>query len=855
MSVSQHLNLSFVDLFSKQNLLVEIPILQRDYAYGRASETRKRKDFLLAIKNYLASDKVNNELDFIYGSQTNRGSNEVLVLLDGQQRITTLFLLHWYFAITGKKYDDFRKLMTYENRSKFTYRVRKSSYEFCNALLKLCNGLTGVSEENDFYNFLLNSSLPLSKFIKEKRWFHKHWDNDPTVVNMLTMLDSIQGIFNLKESESFYDKLNKSGKESCITFNYLQLVDYGLTDELYIKMNSRGKPLTRFENLKVKILNLLDEKYFNDDKAKDRLRVIDENYSNTTTIRDYVSLKFDTNWTDMLWAIWLEDGKTEKPQIDEMFLSFIVNFCIYYHILNLSNGQLRIYRKSEEEMEVEYLLETISEISAPGTSFDYDKIISILKSNDYKALFDLIDLFNLLSIFNNSWQFKQYFTSAPLLLIFKETECLKDILYSFEKQLTYEQRFMFYAYLSYLLKYKPTINDNLFEEWIRFAYNLCNNSYQLANSCSDFCNSILGINYLIDRDCYNALQKKDKITELATLDSEQLKEEILKSKLFSNQKWKDSINDAYIKLSYFEGQLSFELLDCCKTSENDINNDQKIDEFKLYVDKVSSIFTDSEKGCPFDESLICALLSKGNYLTGYHSSASLYQSTKNRDIGWKRFLKKDSSGDNLLQRGYFIEILNDKSFNMKLPKDSLDSIAKNRSSSIERWRIVLIDNFSLLKEKLGASRLIRWNYANNKHKNDVSNLDNFEIDLISRLNITSNHIELFTYSLFINKTIQAYSPFNKCEYYESKLENDEPHIFLSGWKYNNKNYQMQVYYRDDNYYDLVISNEEYCQIDANIVSKASSLGFSFIKPENILLKTGIKGATLSNDMENICKSL
>ena len=58
-------HLSFIDLFTKENLVVEIPMLQRDYAYGRITEREKRTEFLRSIKTYLLSDNMNHELDFI----------------------------------------------------------------------------------------------------------------------------------------------------------------------------------------------------------------------------------------------------------------------------------------------------------------------------------------------------------------------------------------------------------------------------------------------------------------------------------------------------------------------------------------------------------------------------------------------------------------------------------------------------------------------------------------------------------------------------------------------------------------------------------------------------------------------
>ena len=90
---------------------VSIPMVQRDYAQGRTSQDviRVRKRFLNAIKEYLIQPQDNHEvmkMDFVYGetenvwSKTETGKLEKIIVtpLDGQQRLTTLYLLHWYAA-------------------------------------------------------------------------------------------------------------------------------------------------------------------------------------------------------------------------------------------------------------------------------------------------------------------------------------------------------------------------------------------------------------------------------------------------------------------------------------------------------------------------------------------------------------------------------------------------------------------------------------------------------------------------------------------------------------------------------------------------------------------------------------
>jgi uncharacterized protein with ParB-like and HNH nuclease domain len=77
-----------------KNNLIEIPIIQRDYAQGRLGKENLRKSFLADLKKAL-DDNAKMKLDFVYGSIENIKLNP----LDGQQRLTTLWLLHWYVAL------------------------------------------------------------------------------------------------------------------------------------------------------------------------------------------------------------------------------------------------------------------------------------------------------------------------------------------------------------------------------------------------------------------------------------------------------------------------------------------------------------------------------------------------------------------------------------------------------------------------------------------------------------------------------------------------------------------------------------------------------------------------------------
>lgn len=85
-----------------QNYSIRIPLIQRDYVQGREytdeKKLEKRQEFIRLLMDALKDGKVYH-VDFIYGSpvqnQKSGTGKSFFIPLDGQQRLTTLFLLHW----------------------------------------------------------------------------------------------------------------------------------------------------------------------------------------------------------------------------------------------------------------------------------------------------------------------------------------------------------------------------------------------------------------------------------------------------------------------------------------------------------------------------------------------------------------------------------------------------------------------------------------------------------------------------------------------------------------------------------------------------------------------------------------
>ena len=148
-----------------------IPIIQRDYAQGRLSESvnRKRERFLEALKEAVTEKPIT--LDFVYGDINKDG---IMTPLDGQQRLTTLFLLHWYAAKKNNINEN-----EYSFLKQFSYETRYSARDFCKYLIDFTP---------DFNNII-------SDDIIEQSWFPLDWKKDPTIHSMLVMLDSINEKF------------------------------------------------------------------------------------------------------------------------------------------------------------------------------------------------------------------------------------------------------------------------------------------------------------------------------------------------------------------------------------------------------------------------------------------------------------------------------------------------------------------------------------------------------------------------------------------------------------------------------------------------------------------------------------
>lgn len=391
---------------------ITIPRIQRAYAQGRsdAHAVKTRERFLSAIHNGLINNGLT--LDFIYGNI----QNGQLIPLDGQQRLTTLWLLHWYA--------DKKESINDKRLARFSYNTRYSARDF---LIKLVN-----------YEPSLETRL--SDEIRNEGWFPMEWINDPTVRGMLTMLDEIQKRF--ADIDDLWNKLDK------INFYFRDIEEMELTDDIYIKMNSRGKPLTDFEHFKAELLKIIRSEN-NDEAASKR-----------------IGLKIDREWTDLLWVY-----RDEYNLVDNRFLNF-------FRIISL----ILIYKSDRSSSEFDLkddfsLLDRLYKNQPNNVAFlelAFDCMVNIQN----KTLISNSSITNPIGDFFGSFLSSGHHEHGKVVAPQQITnlDILEEVLNGKAlKTNTLYWIIMLYSFLLYLMKY-DTIKEIDFRRRLRVVVNLLKNS-------------------------------------------------------------------------------------------------------------------------------------------------------------------------------------------------------------------------------------------------------------------------------------------------------------------------------------------------------------------------------------------
>lgn len=226
---------------------VVIPKIQRLYVQGR-QDKRGEKCLSGFASSLVESVSAHTPLllDFVYGIDANWGKS-VFYPLDGQQRLTTLLLFFW---LCGEAKSDWA----------FRYESRRTTEVFIKHLLATQPPLL---DKPDNYKELKQKAEKLHKnypslcrdYIYGQPWFQKSWMCDSGICGMIEMLDSLYDkLLNVSTNE------NLDMESIVFLINYLD-VNVRSYDHIFLKMNSRGKELSEWDNVNAVLNKFLPESF------------------------------------------------------------------------------------------------------------------------------------------------------------------------------------------------------------------------------------------------------------------------------------------------------------------------------------------------------------------------------------------------------------------------------------------------------------------------------------------------------------------------------------------------------------------------------------------------------------------
>lgn len=180
-----------------------------------------------------------SNIGFIYAYNDEQYSGKYF-LIDGQQRITTIYLILLVLATKDEelKKKFFGNYLIGENL-KLDYKVREASHNFINDFLKaVLNNITDFKNQNWYFLNLYDSDTTI-----------KNWLNNFNIIS-----NYIENNFN-SEVIDFFNYL-----ENQIDFWYFDTNISQQGEELYIYMNARGEQMQSNENIKADLLGKLETK-------------------------------------------------------------------------------------------------------------------------------------------------------------------------------------------------------------------------------------------------------------------------------------------------------------------------------------------------------------------------------------------------------------------------------------------------------------------------------------------------------------------------------------------------------------------------------------------------------------------
>lgn len=687
--------MNFIDSFQNQNNTILIPLLQRDYVQGD-KDSAVISPFLDAL---LGGEC---DLNYIYGYD----KDGCFVPVDGQQRLITLWSLYLYLYARTHRSKEFRVELKFESR--------EYAQDFCERLNEHLESI--LTQEKEIKN--------LGEYIKDQSWFIRSWSNSPTVANMLGTLKLIHQKMSSRNINEIWERLVT---KPSVAFAFLRMDESnGLDDDIYIKMNGRGRKLSAFENLK----SWMDEKV-------SELKL---------TFSSDWKTNMDNSWMKMFWQNRnLEQDHPEE--IDDEQLFFFYNLLILYHVKNGTLKQQIADIRENKQFDFEELLTFIGAEENISDEEIVKKVLEKLqKASDIPLLwFDRLclmpkDFFEFAyGSIENIVGLYEKFNDMGLYIGEEHKEQVTPVFQISLREGSFGRTLpLFYALLSY------KSGKTRFEDWMRVMRNLILNTSIESKELPSILNAIENFSAQCSKDDIYSLLLKDGIRESLKAfgsDSEQVNEEILKAgKLNILEQMKKLENGRF-----FSGKINvlFKMLPPKQDPKRDALNKEIVDD---YVNVLLNVFDGSDGGVTpalDDKDFLFrrALMTFEPYRFGIWTSNCW--SFCDGMAEWRRYVNTNDRYGNALY-SLFQEVLVPAYKEGKDLRDALSAYVEKISCDYDSSLLVKDEN-SFRYHFIHHPGV--WQYMETKRCKWISQYD---IELKTSNGNNSNRMELRTYSLYLD---------------------------------------------------------------------------------------------------------
>lgn len=644
---------------------VTIPDIQRDYVQGRRTkQVGTARDILLDDLAHSVCSGTTLNLNFVYGEiRGNDNGKPMLLPLDGQQRLTTLFLLHWYAAVLAEDTPETLRAAMRDRLSRFSYETRATSRAFFERI--------SSPKYVDTLRDEMCGQRP-SEVIPDKGWFRSEWLLDPTITSTLKVLDLIHERFG--SVDNLGGVLTSS--DCPVHFEWLDIKNIGNGDDLYIKMNARGRGLSEFENFKAELEGQFPA-------------------SADPVFKDEFFYKLDQEWLDFFWKM----GPAEQR------LEYGTRFMNLLHALLFNRW---VVENREALASVQKWTGTIEQFRGRREGrllSDYSEPFSRGSSDERAPVgFDLAWMHKLAGLLDSMAQEKAPDSVVSLMervALDTRVPSLRDF-------------FMVQVAFEYLGRQPSGYSQQEWLRWYRTLRNIADhaNRYQGYNRVYQYRNTLVALETLAEDPTAIEEMLAAEEVPFSGFQEESIVEEQLKARLRSeDSEWAMLLDEAEDRLPYFMGKMNF-LLTFAGAIEDKAITPTAFDsgvkaKFTEYVGQIHTIFGAS--GVQVDPYLLrAALLTKADYSLPAKRLRT-YLVDEDRDRDWRIAARPRGESESFRRalKGVLDDLL-DLGLDPEEGLRTIVSTAQWDGNREDLWAKYLIEDPSRFEDLENASSLLHF---------------------------------------------------------------------------------------------------------------------------------------------------